>query len=278
MKLLIFLLASACLALAQTPAPSKAATPPAKAAAPATKTGTSGGSASSTSRLLNPAALTAKAPEVFRAKFTTSKGDFVVEVTRAWAPLGADRFYNLVRNHFFDNAPFFRAIANFMVQFGLPANPAYGKVWAKAAIKDDPVKQSNKKGTITFATAGPNTRTTQVFINLVDNGTTGAQLDGQGFAPFGTVTEGMEVVSSFYTGYGDSGPDQGRLTDEGKAYADKSFPRLDSIKTATIIFPEPPPPPPPAAKKAAPAAGTVPKAPATAPTGTKAPAAPPKKQ
>src|ERR1700730_50038 len=178
MKPLIFLLVSACRALAQTPAPSKTGTPPNKAAAPVTKTGTAGGSAASTSRLMNPAALTARAPEVYRAKFTTSKGDFVVEVTRAWAPLGADRFYNLVRNHFFDNAPFFRAIANFMVQFGLPANPAVGKVWAKAEIKDDPVKQSNKKGTITFATAGPNTRTTQVFISLVDNG----RLDADGFA------------------------------------------------------------------------------------------------
>jgi hypothetical protein len=134
------------------------------------------------------------------------------------------------------------------------------------------VKQSNKKGTITFATAGPNTRTTQVFISLVDNG----RLDADGFAPFGTVTEGMEVVSSLYTGYGDNGPEQGRLTNEGKAYSDKAFPKLDSIQTATIIFPEPPPPP---AKKAAPAAGSGTKAPATAPpTGTKAPAAPPKKQ
>ena len=140
---------------------------------------------------MNPAALKAVAPALYRVKFTTTKGDFVVEVHKEWAPIGADRFYNLVRNRFFTDAAFFRVVPNFIVQFGMPASPAVNAVWEKASIKDDPVKQSNKRGTLVFATAGPNTRTTQFFINLKDNG---ASLDGQGFAPFGTVTEGMEIV------------------------------------------------------------------------------------
>ena len=141
----------------------------------------------------------AKAPAVFKAKFTTTAGDFVVEVHRDWAPLGADRFYNLVRYGYFTNAAFFRVVPGFVVQFGLSANPAVNKVWHDAKIQDDPVMQSNKRGSLVFATAGPNTRTTQLFINYADN----ARLDGMGFAPFGTVVEGMDVVDKIFPGYGE---------------------------------------------------------------------------
>jgi peptidyl-prolyl cis-trans isomerase A (cyclophilin A) len=183
--------------------------------------------------LMNPAALNAKAPEDYKVLFNTTRGDFTVEVHRAWAPLGADRFYNLVKNGFFTNAAFFRVVVTprpFIVQFGLSADPAVNRVWKNANIKDDPVKESNKRGTLVFATAGPNTRTTQFFINLNDN----SPLDGQGFAPFGTVTEGMDVVDKIYPGYGEQ-PDQGRITMEGKAYIDKNFPKLDTIKSAKIV-------------------------------------------
>lgn len=185
--------------------------------------------------LSDPASLNEKAPAVYKAKFDTSKGPFVIEVNRDWAPRGADRFYNLVKNGFFDNARFFRVIEGFMVQFGINGDPNIAAVWRDADIKDDPVKQSNARGTITFATAGPNTRTTQVFINFADN----APLDGQGFAPFGKVVSGMEVVDSLYGGYGEgapngNGPDQGRLQQQGNAYLEQDFPKLDFIKTATI--------------------------------------------
>ncbi len=185
--------------------------------------------------LLHPATLVAKAPATFEVKFSTTKGDFVVQVNRAWAPLGADRFYNLVKHGYFTDAAFFRVVPGFIVQFGLSANPAVNKVWSKANIKDDPVTQSNKPGTLTFATAGPNTRTTQLFINFGNN----APLDGQGFAPFGLVTSGMDVVQQIYSGYGEA-PDQGAITSQGKAYLDKSFPKIDSIKSATIITPAAP--------------------------------------
>jgi peptidyl-prolyl cis-trans isomerase A (cyclophilin A) len=186
--------------------------------------------------LLNPSSFNEKAPATFKAKFMTTKGDFVVEVTRAWAPLGADRFYNLVKYHFYDGAAFFRVLPGFVAQFGLSAKPEISRAWASATIKDDPVTQSNLTSYLTFATAGPNTRTTQLFINLADNQT----LDRMGFAAFGKVVEGMEVVQQFYSGYGEgaprgNGPDQGRVTNEGKAYLDKSFPLLDNIKTAVIV-------------------------------------------
>ena len=192
-------------------------------------------SAAGAGNLSDPAALNAEAPAVYQAKFDTSKGPFVIEVHRDWAPLGADRFYNLVKNGFFDNARFFRVIEGFMVQFGINGDPKIAGVWRDADIKDDPVKQSNERGTITFATAGPNTRTTQVFINFADN----APLDGQGFSPFGKVVSGMEVVDSLYGGYGEgapngNGPDQGRIQSQGNAYLEQDFPKLDFIKTATI--------------------------------------------
>jgi cyclophilin family peptidyl-prolyl cis-trans isomerase len=187
------------------------------------------------SKLANPAALTEQAPATYKAKFDTSKGTFVIQVTRAWAPRGADRFYNLVKNGFFDNVRFFRVISGFMVQFGINGDPALSAKWREANIKDDPVRQSNKRGMITFATAGPNTRTTQVFINFGDNG----GLDGQGFAPFGQVVSGMNVVDKLYAGYGEGapqgrGPEQGQLQMEGNAYLVKSFPRMDYVKKATI--------------------------------------------
>ena len=239
--LLISILAGAAL-LAQTPAAPKAAPKGAT-----TKTGTA---APRPNPLLNPAGLRARAPETFKVKFTTTHGDFVVEVHRDWAPLGADRFYNLVRNRFFNNAAFFRYVPNFVVQFGLPADPAVARVWQDARIKDDPVKEHNVKGSLVFATAGPNTRTTQLFINLNDNS---RALDSQGFAPFGTVVEGMDIVAGLYSAYGER-PDQGAITAQGKAYLDKNFPKLDTIKTTTVEAPEGAAPAAAPAKKAAPPA------------------------
>ena len=190
--------------------------------------------------LLNPASLHDFAPATFRAEFETTQGVFIVEVTRAWAPLGADRFYNLVKYGFFNGARFFRVLPGFVVQFGLSPNPRVSGVWSKAALKDDPVTQSNLTGYLTFATAGPNTRTTQVFINLADN----ARLDAMGFAPFGKVVEGIGVVQKLYSGYGEgaprgNGPDQDKIEKEGEAYLAKGFPKLDKIKLATILVAAP---------------------------------------
>jgi peptidyl-prolyl cis-trans isomerase A (cyclophilin A) len=185
--------------------------------------------------LASPAALNEPAPATYNVKFDTSKGAFVVNVHRDWAPNGADRFYNLVKNGFYDNARFFRVVSGFMVQFGINGDPKLSAVWREARIKDDPVKQSNGRGFITFATAGPDTRTTQVFINFGDN----HGLDGQGFAPFGQVTSGMNVVDALYSGYGEGapsgrGPDQGQVQREGNAYLTTQFAKLDYIKKATI--------------------------------------------
>jgi len=185
--------------------------------------------------LTAPAALKEQAPAVYRVDFDTSKGPFVVEVHREWAPNGADRFYNLVKNGFYNDARFFRVIEGFMVQFGINGDPKISSVWREARIKDDPVRVSNKRTFITFATAGPNTRTTQVFINFGDN----SNLDGQGFAPFGQVVSGMKVVDSLYNGYGEGaphglGPEQGRLQAEGNTYLAGGFAKLDYIKKATI--------------------------------------------
>ena len=185
----------------------------------------------------DPARLIEKAPETFKARFDTTKGKFTIEVTRSLAPNGADRFYNLVRSGYFTDVAFFRVVPGFMCQFGIHGDPKVSAKWREATIPDDPVKGSNTRGTITFATAGPNTRTTQLFINFGDN--TG--LDGQGFSPFGKVTEGMDVVNKIYGEYGDAaqfgghGPDQGRVQGEGNAYLKKDFPNLDYIKSATIV-------------------------------------------
>jgi peptidyl-prolyl cis-trans isomerase A (cyclophilin A) len=179
--------------------------------------------------LLHPATLKMKAPDTFEVTFSTTKGDFVVQVTRAWAPIGVDRFYGLVKHGYFTGCPFFRIVPGFIVQFGLTGNPAVNKAWRDADIKDDPVTQSNTPGTLTFATAGPNTRTTQLFINLGSNG----PLDRQGFAPFGKVTSGMPVVEALYAGYGEA-PDQNEITTKGKDYFTKFFPKLDVINSATV--------------------------------------------
>jgi cyclophilin family peptidyl-prolyl cis-trans isomerase len=183
----------------------------------------------------NPAALTEQAPAAYKAHFDTSKGVFVIDVRREWAPVGADRFYNLVKNGFYDENRFFRVISGFMVQFGINGNPQVSTPWRNAQIKDDPVKQSNKRGFITFATSGPNSRTTQVFINFGDN----ARLDGMGFASFGQVSSGMNVVDQLYADYGEGapsgrGPNQGRIQGEGNAYLTRDFPNLDFVRKATI--------------------------------------------
>jgi len=219
MKTFLISLLACGMALAQTPAATKKAAPAAKKAAPV-----------AAPDLLKPNTLKARAPEVYKAKFVTTKGDFIIQVTRAWAPQGADRFYNLVRGGFFKDAAFFRTIPNFMTQFGIPARPDVAAAWDHAYLIDDRVTQSNKRGMVTFATAGPNTRTTQIFINYGDN----VRLDSDGFAPFGQVIEGMDVVDKFFGGYGET-PDQGRITAFGKAYLDKSFPNLDHIVTASIM-------------------------------------------
>lgn len=216
--------------LAQTPA-SKSATSKGTAASQGTASKTGAARPS----LLNPASLRAQAPAVFKAQFMTTKGDIVLEVHREWAPLGADRFYNLVKAGFFNNTAFFRVVPGFMVQFGLAANPAVNKAWQNANIKDDPVKQSNKRGMLTFAkTSLPNSRSTQLYINFGDN----AGLDPQGFAPIGSVVEGMDVVDKIYAGYGER-PEQDKITDEGDAYIAKNFPMIDKIKMAKILPAEP---------------------------------------
>jgi len=175
------------------------------------------------------------APDVFRVKFETSKGDFLVQVTKEWAPLGADRFFELVQSHFFDGGRFFRVLPKFVVQFGLNGDPKVSALWSNARLPDDPVKQSNIKGKITFATSGPSSRTTQVFINYGDN----SRLDSKGFAPFGEVVSGMDVVERFYFAYGEgaprgNGPNQDMIETQGNAYLERDFPRLDYIKKATI--------------------------------------------
>ncbi len=176
-----------------------------------------------------------QAPATYNAKFTTSQGAFTIKVTRDWAPLGADRFYNLVKSGYYNDIRFFRVLRKpspFMAQFGIHGDPAVSAAWRDARIADDPVKQSNKRGFVTYAMGGPATRTTQVFINYADN----ANLDRGGFAPFGEVTEGMSVVDSLYADYGEGGgaPDQGAMQMKGNEYLKASFPKLDYIKTATI--------------------------------------------
>lgn len=188
-----------------------------------------GAAAAAPPQLLQPASLKAKAPAVYHVAFKTTRGTFVVTVHRAWAPRGADRFYNLVRARFFDGVVFFRVVKGFVVQFGISPDPAVSRAWQTANIKDDPVKTSNTPATITFADAGPNTRTTQVFVNLGNN----AALDAQGFSPFGRVTSGMSVVNQLYSGYGEQ-PDQQQMSAQGNAYLRKHFPKLDHILTARV--------------------------------------------
>ena len=203
---------------------------PAQATKPRPSTTASRHATATRPSLLDPASLKARAPALFKVSFTTTAGAFVVEVHRDWAPLGADRFYNLVRHGFFTNASFFRVVPGFVVQFGLNANPAINKAWDKATIQDDPVKQSNTRGRLVFATAGPNTRTTQLFINFADN----ARLDGMGFAPFGEVIEGMDVVDKINAQYGEQ-PQQDLITSQGDAYIAKNFPNITKIRLARVL-------------------------------------------
>lgn len=177
-----------------------------------------------------------QAPAEFKVKLVTSRGEVVVKVTREWAPKGSDRFYNLVRAGFYDECRFFRVIAGFMCQFGIHGDPAIAAAWKDAKIEDDPVKEGNKRGRISFAMAGPHTRTTQLFINTKDN----PFLDGHGFAAFGEVIEGMDAVDAFYSEYGEGaptgkGPGQQRIQEEGNKYLEKEFQKLDSIKSAKVL-------------------------------------------
>ena len=186
--------------------------------------------------LLAPAKAKEKAPATFQVKFVTTKGNFVVKSVRAWAPKGVDRFYNLVKLGYYDDIAFFRVIDGFMAQFGIHGDPKVSAAWRTARIEDDPVKKSNTRGMVTFAMAGPNSRTVQLFINYGDN----SRLDGQGFAPIGEVVEGMDVVDKLYSGYGEGaprgrGPSQARIQREGNGYLRKEFPKLDYIKSATLL-------------------------------------------
>lgn len=186
---------------------------------------------------VDPSLATARAPDVFRAGFTTTRGNFVVEVHRDWAPHGADRFYNLVKLGFYDDTRVFRVIDGFMAQFGISGDPRITERWRTANIEDDPVKKSNVRGFVTFAqTSQPNSRSTQVFVNYGDN----ARLDGDRFAPFGQVVQGMRVLDELYAGYGEgrpsgSGPDQMRIEENGNAYLDQEFPKLDRILSAHLL-------------------------------------------
>lgn len=179
----------------------------------------------------------AKAPDRFKVRFTTSKGPFTITVHRAWAPLGADRFYHLVRGRFFEEARFFRVLSGFVCQFGIPADPAESALWKDATIPDDPVEAANTRGRVTYATSGRGTRTTQLFINYSN---ANKKLDKSGFAPFGEVTEGMDVVDKLYSGYGEgapggSGPHQKRIEKQGNPYLQRDFPKLDYILKTEIL-------------------------------------------
>jgi cyclophilin family peptidyl-prolyl cis-trans isomerase len=184
-----------------------------------------------TKRLMDPSRLTETAPDVFRARFDTSKGFFVIEVHREWAPIGADRFYNLVKNGFYDGTRFFRVRPGFMAQFGLNGNPEIQTAWQRAFLRDDPVTQKNERGYVTFTTEGrPQSRFTQIFINYADN----TRLDADGFAPFGQVVTGMEVIDKLFAPPDDAQPDQRRILRDGNEYL-KEFPKLDFVKRATIV-------------------------------------------
>jgi len=228
---LVLLLVPAC-SKREEPAPETTAPETVQPAPPA-----AGAPGAANPALMDPTQATEQAPPVYRVKFETTKGDVIIQVNRAWAPLGADRFYNLVKIGYLNDNAFFRVIPGFMVQFGINGNPEANRAWKQSEIADDPVTQSNRRGYLTFATAGPNSRTTQLFINFQDNSTS---LDGQGFAPIGQVVEGMSVVDSVYSGYGEgapngTGPDQRFIQAGGNKYLRKDFPNLDYIKTATIM-------------------------------------------
>ncbi|MSP63443.1 MAG: peptidylprolyl isomerase [Myxococcales bacterium] len=177
------------------------------------------------------------APAEYKVKMSTSKGDFVIEVHRDWGPVGADRFYNLVKIGYFREIAFFRVIKGFMVQFGIHGDPKMNQAWKSAHIPDDPpIRPGNTRGMVSFATAGPGTRTTQLFINYGDN----SNLDSMGFVPIGKVASGMDVVDALEGIYGEgtprgNGPDQGRLQAEGSTYLNASFPKMDYLKSAALV-------------------------------------------
>jgi len=186
-------------------------------------------------KLLTPTMLTEKAPETFKVRFRTTKGDILLEIYRNWAPNGADRVYNLVKNGFFKDIAFFRVLKGFVAQFGISGDPKISAVWRTSQIQDDPVKASNTRGTITFATAGPNTRTTQLFINYGDN----SRLDSMGFSPIGKVVEGMDIVENLYGDYGEgypngNGPNQSKIQMEGNDYLKTNYTKLDYILSASL--------------------------------------------
>ena len=180
----------------------------------------------------DPESLVEEAPKKFRVKFETSKGEFEILVKREWAPLGADRFYNLVQSGFYDDVRFFRVVEGFVVQFGISGKPAISRVWREATIEDEPVVESNTRGAISFAKSGKNSRTTQVFINLGNN----TRLDQMGFSPFGRVAKGMTVVEQLYSNYAESlMKKQHMIVAQGNAYLERTFPNLDYIEKATIV-------------------------------------------
>jgi peptidyl-prolyl cis-trans isomerase A (cyclophilin A) len=185
--------------------------------------------------LLDPSKLTAKAPQLFTATFKTTAGTFVVKVHRTWSPHGADRFYNLVKNGFYDGQKIFRVVPHFVVQFGISPYPEVSQAWETADIPDDPVGPlHNRRGTVDFASAGPGTRTTQIFVNTADN----LQLDGAGFTPIGEVTTGMDAVDKLYSGYADAPTqDQAQMMAQGNAYLEKQWPKLDGIESASVALP-----------------------------------------
>lgn len=217
--------------------------------------------------LQNPELLKAKAPDVFHARFDTTKGVFVIEVHRAWSPNGADRFYNLVKAGYYDDQRFFRVVPGFVVQWGISGDPSIGLKWASATIKDDPMKdQGNRPGYVTFAKSGaPHSRSTQIFVNLADN----SALDAQGFSPFGKIVEGFEVVTALNGEYADTlTPLQGDIWRQGNRFLAGKAPRLDYVRTATIV------PARPAGETAAPVPAAAP-APAPVAPSAPAPTAPP---
>ena len=180
-----------------------------------------------------PSALPAQMPAVWKARFETTRGPFVIEVRRDWAPRGAERFWKLVTSGFFDDSRFYRVRPGFIVQFGIAGDPSVQSLWNSAPLADDPVRQPNLRGTVSFAQAGSGSRRTQVFVNLKDN----RALDKDGFAPFGRVVEGMDVLEKLYAGYGEwsppgQGPEAARIQAQGNAYLDARFPRLDRILKA----------------------------------------------
>jgi peptidyl-prolyl cis-trans isomerase A (cyclophilin A) len=220
----------------QAEAPKPATAPPAAPAAAPETPAPAALPEGANPALLNPSLAEGVSPDTWKAQFETTQGTFVVDVTRAWAPLASDRFYNLVKIGFYDDVAFFRVVDGFMVQFGISGYPEVNKAWRGARMPDDPVTQKNTRGMVTFATSGKDSRTTQVFINFEDKNTF---LDEMGFAPFGQVTTGMDVVDKLYKGYGEGapkgmGPHQGKLQSLGNPYLKKEFPQLDYVKKATI--------------------------------------------